>query len=53
MHWKVTVAINGRSTSEEALKNTIAASERFDAGQGEAVPALSGVKKGGIQHGQG
>ncbi len=30
MHWKVTVAINGRSTSEEALKNTIAASECFD-----------------------
>lgn len=30
MHWKVTVAINGRPTSEEALKNTIAASERFD-----------------------
>ena len=30
MHWKVTVAINGRSTSEEALKNTIAAPERFD-----------------------
>ena len=30
MYWKVTVAINGRSTSEEALKNTIAASERFD-----------------------
>ena len=48
MHWKVTVAINGRSTSEEALKNTIAASERFD-----EIVALSGVKKGGIQHGQG
>ena len=30
LRWKITVAINGRPVAEEALKNTIAASERFD-----------------------
>ena len=30
LRWKITVAINGRPIAEEALKNTIAASERFD-----------------------
>ncbi len=30
LRWKITAAINGRPIAEEALKNTIAASERFD-----------------------
>ena len=30
LRWKITVAINGRPIAEEALKNTIAVSERFD-----------------------